>query len=160
MENSGSSLNLRKRRLESLKNTSSDPTTKVTSEISEKDVGHEVDVNEDGLGFKLISCARIVACFITIMVTTVIWELIMLVLLPWPYERIKQGNVYGHVTSRLIMWILGNPVKIEGAEFANERAVFISNHASAVDIFPTIWLTPTCTVSIAKKEIIRYPLLG
>lgn len=32
-----------------------------------------------------------------------IWALIMLVLLPWPYERIRQGNVYGHVTGRLMV---------------------------------------------------------
>ncbi|KAK9938499.1 hypothetical protein M0R45_015232 [Rubus argutus] len=41
-------------------------------------------------------------------------------------DRIRQGNVYGHVTGRLMMWILGNPVKIEGDEFTNERAIFIT----------------------------------
>lgn len=51
------------------------------------------------------------------------------------------------------MWILGNPVKIEGDKFTNERAIFISNHASPLDIFPIMWLTPTGTVGIAKKEV-------
>ncbi|XVF23472.1 hypothetical protein REPUB_Repub13aG0041900 [Reevesia pubescens] len=58
------------------------------------------------------------------------------------------------------MWILGNPIKIEGKEFSNERAIYISNHASPIDIFLVMWLTPTSTVGIAKKEIIWYPLFG
>ncbi|OVA10549.1 Phospholipid/glycerol acyltransferase [Macleaya cordata] len=94
------------------------------------------------------------------MFTTFIWALIMLVLLPWPYERIRQGNVYGHVTGRLLMWILGNPIKIEGTEFSNKRAIYISNHASPLDFFLVMWLIPTGTVGIAKKEIIWYPLIG
>jgi lysophosphatidate acyltransferase len=51
------------------------------------------------------------------------------------------------------MWILGNPIKIEGAEFSNKRAIYISNHASPLDIFLIMWLTPTGTVGIAKKEV-------
>lgn len=51
------------------------------------------------------------------------------------------------------MWILGNPIKIEGAEFSNERAIYICNHASPIDIFLIMWLTPTGTVGIAKKEV-------
>ncbi|RVW40249.1 1-acyl-sn-glycerol-3-phosphate acyltransferase [Vitis vinifera] len=58
------------------------------------------------------------------------------------------------------MWILGNPIKIEGAEYANTRAIYICNHASPIDIFLMMWLTPTGTVGIAKKEIVWYPLFG
>lgn len=53
----------------------------------------------------------------------------------------------------LQMWILGNPIKIEGAEYDKERAIYISNHASPIDIFLIMWLTPTGTVGIAKKEV-------
>lgn len=55
----------------------------------------------------------------------------------------------------LQIWILGNPVKIEGSEFADERAIYISNHASPVDVCLIMWLTPTGTVGIAKKEVLR-----
>lgn len=115
---------------------------------------------EDGWLSVVISWVRIVVCFVTMMCTTSIWALIMVVLLPWPYQRIRQGNIYGHFTGRLLMWILGNPIKIEGAEYSNERAIYISNHASPIDIFLIMWLTPTGTVGIAKKEIIWYPLFG
>ncbi|CAN4102716.1 unnamed protein product [Withania somnifera] len=94
------------------------------------------------------------------MFTTFIWAVIMLLLLPWPDQRIRQGNIYGHVTGRLMMWILGNPITIEGAEYSEETAIYISNHASPIDIFLVMWLTPTGTVGIVKKEIIWYPLFG
>nr|GMC76458.1 1-acyl-sn-glycerol-3-phosphate acyltransferase-like [Ipomoea batatas] len=60
----------------------------------------------------------------------------------------------------LQMWILGNPIKIENAEYCKERAIYVCNHASPIDIFLIMWLTPTGTVGIAKKEIIFYPLFG
>ncbi|KAL7087909.1 hypothetical protein ACP275_13G097100 [Erythranthe tilingii] len=108
----------------------------------------------------LTSWVRIVVCFVLMMLTTAIWAVIMVVLLPWPYQRIRQGNIYGHVTGKIMMWILGNPIKIEGAEYSNERAIYVSNHASPIDIFLVMWLIPTGTVGIAKKEIIYYPLFG
>ncbi|CAD5196310.1 1-acyl-sn-glycerol-3-phosphate acyltransferase-like [Musa acuminata AAA Group] len=117
-------------------------------------------VDEDGWATVVVSALRIVACFLTMTVTTFVWAVAMIPMLPWPYERIRQGNLYGHVTGRLMMWILGNPIKIEGSEFSDTRAIFICNHTSPIDIFLVMWLTPTGTVGIAKKEIIWYPLFG
>lgn len=54
------------------------------------------------------------------------------------------------------MWILGNPIKIENAEYCKERAIYVCNHASPIDIFLIMWLTPTGTVGIAKKEVFAY----
>ncbi|KAH7546704.1 hypothetical protein FEM48_Zijuj01G0229800 [Ziziphus jujuba var. spinosa] len=168
MDNSGSGSFMRNRRLESFLNTSSSPTYREKPKVSVKEEAaqkpkadvYQDDDDDDGWVLALISCIRIVTCFLTMMVTTFIWALIMLVLLPWPYERIRQGNIYGHVTGRLLMWILGNPRKIEGSEFSNKRAIYICNHASPLDIFLIMWLTPTGTVGIAKKEIMWYPLFG
>ncbi|KAM1873665.1 hypothetical protein ACFX13_007472 [Malus domestica] len=106
MENTGTSPLLRSRRLGSFLSTSSGPGVRGTPKIPVKKVGqtlrHDVCVGEDGWGSTLISCGRMATCFITVMVLTVIWAVIMVVLIPWPYERIKQGNVYGHVTGRLM----------------------------------------------------------
>ncbi|XP_074310927.1 1-acyl-sn-glycerol-3-phosphate acyltransferase-like [Silene latifolia] len=118
------------------------------------------DDNDDGLLSLLMYLVRILTCFVVILVTTLFWTFIMLLLLPWPYERARQGNYFGHFTGRLVVWILGNTVKIEGKEYAEKRAIYISNHASIIDMFLTMWLTPTGTVSIAKKEIVWYPLIG
>ncbi|KAK9089687.1 hypothetical protein Scep_028769 [Stephania cephalantha] len=124
------------------------------------DDSRDGSVDDDGWGAVVVSIVRIVTCFVTMMFTTFFWGVLMVLLLPWPYARIRQGNVYGHVTGRLLMWILGNPIKIEGAEFSNTRGIYICNHASPLDIFLIMWLTPTGTVGIAKKEIIYYPLFG
>lgn len=156
---------MRNRRLESFLDTNSTPNGKQTPKILVreevvKSPKSDVYVEDDGWISALISCVRIVVCFLSMMVTTFIWSLILLLLLPWPYERIRQGNIYGHVTGRMLMWILGNPIRIEGPEFSNERAIYVCNHASPIDIFLMMCLTPTGTVGIAKKEIIWYPLFG
>ncbi|RWW76994.1 hypothetical protein BHE74_00014872, partial [Ensete ventricosum] len=59
-------------------------------------------VDEDGWTTVAVSVLRIVACFLTMMVTTFVWAVVMILMLPWPYERIRQGNLYGHVTGRLM----------------------------------------------------------
>lgn len=156
---------MRNRRLESFLDTNSTPNGKQTPKILVREEvvrspKSDVYVEDDGWISALISCVRIVVCFLSMMVTTFIWSLILLLLLPWPYERIRQGNIYGHVTGRMLMWILGNPIRIEGTEFSNERAIYVCNHASPMDIFLVMWLTPSGTVGIAKKEIIWYPLFG
>lgn len=115
---------------------------------------------DNSWGAVALSIVKIVACFLAMMITTFFWAIVMLILLPWPYERIKQGNAYGHVTGRMLMWILGNPIEIRGAEYSNLKAIYVSNHASPLDIFLIMWLTPIGTVGIAKKEIIWYPLFG
>lgn len=49
-------------------------------------------------------------------------------------------------------------MKIEGSEYSNTKAIYISNHASPIDIFLIMWLTPTGTVGIAKKEVYNWLL--
>ncbi|KAK3143666.1 hypothetical protein QOZ80_4AG0303350 [Eleusine coracana subsp. coracana] len=115
---------------------------------------------DDGWAASLVSAVRVAVCFVAMMVTTAAWAAVMLLLLPWPCERIRQGNLYDHVTGRMLLWILGNPIKVEGLEHLNNRGIFICNHASPLDIFHVMWLAPTGTVGIAKKEIIWYPLFG
>lgn len=61
------------------------------------------DNDNDGWFPVLISWMRIVVCFVSMMLTTFIWAVIMVVLLPWPYQRIRQGNIYGHVTGKMLV---------------------------------------------------------
>lgn len=111
MENTGSSAFMRNRRLESFLNTSSGQRVEETPKVSVKEVEPERRLKSDifssysdeGLLLDIISWIRIIICFVSMMVTTFIWALIMLVLIPWPYERIRQGNIYGHVTGRMLV---------------------------------------------------------
>lgn len=75
----------------------------VKEEVEKKRKADAFAEEDDGLVAVLVSWIRIVVCFVTMMFTTFIWALIMLVLFPWPYQRIRQGNIYGHVTGRLLV---------------------------------------------------------
>lgn len=109
MENSGGGALLRNRRFESFLDTSCGQSVEETPKILVKDESRErprYDVyadDDDGWVSAIISWIRLVTCFVSMMVTTFIWALIMVVLIPWPYERIKQGNIYGHVTGRMLV---------------------------------------------------------
>lgn len=74
------------------------------------DISIEDKNNEEGWGCVMISWIRIGACFAMMTITTLIWGLIMVLLLPWPYQRIRQGNMYGHVTGRLLVIKLIIPI--------------------------------------------------
>ncbi|GLT62087.1 hypothetical protein SLA2020_347510 [Shorea laevis] len=89
MENTGGGSFLRNRRLESFLHTNSVPNVRETWKNSGKEVTLQRPlkdvlsyVDDDGWIPTLISCVRIVTCFVILMVTTFIWALIMLVLLP------------------------------------------------------------------------------
>lgn len=59
--------------------------------------------DDDRFWTVILSVFRIVVCFLVMMVTTALWAVVMVVLLPWPYERVRQGNLYGHVTGRMLV---------------------------------------------------------
>ncbi|KAJ6770596.1 1-ACYL-SN-GLYCEROL-3-PHOSPHATE ACYLTRANSFERASE ALPHA [Salix purpurea] len=127
MDNPGGGSLMRNRRLESFLDTNSTANGKQTPKIlmREEEVvkcsKSDVYVDDDGWISALISCVRIVVCFLSMMVTTFVWSLILLLLLPWPYERIRQGNIYGHVTGRMLIWyrifgqlyVLANHLRID-----------------------------------------------
>ncbi|KAG7953795.1 hypothetical protein I3843_12G128200 [Carya illinoinensis] len=136
MENSGTSSFLRTRRLESCFNASSSLSVKETPKRSAKEELRskrraDIYLDEDGWGSVLISWIRIVLCFLTMMVTTFLWASIMLVLIPWPYERIRQGNIYGHVTGRLM--IIWYPLFGQLYVLANHLRIDRSNPTAAIE---------------------------
>ncbi|KAL5972660.1 hypothetical protein ACLOJK_039465 [Asimina triloba] len=60
-------------------------------------------VEDDSWIAVLVSWLRIVTCFVLLTVTTFVWAVVMLVLVPWPAERIKQGNIYGHLSGKMLV---------------------------------------------------------
>ncbi|KAM3396225.1 hypothetical protein P3S68_005231 [Capsicum galapagoense] len=122
----------------------------------------EVYGDDDGWVIMLISWIRMLICVVVMMFTTLIWAVIYYVVassLAISKDKAREylGTCYWKIDG---MWILGNPITIEGLEYSEETAIYISNHASLIDIFLIMWLTPTGTVGIAKKEIIWYLFIG
>ncbi len=87
---------------------------------------------------------------------------ILVTLLPWRVGRIRVTNVFGNWIGRSVMWCAGSEITVEGLEHvsADRPAIYACNHTSLLDAFTTIWLTPSGTVGVAKKEVFYYPFYG
>lgn len=95
-------------------------------------------------------------------VATFVFAVGCLFLLPWRAVRIRLCNHFGHTTGRLCLWLAGAKVPPQAARDGRARfpAIYVSNHTSVLDIFLGIWLAPTGTCGIAKKQIVWYPFFG
>jgi len=108
------------------------------------------------------SHARVVAGCVFMLVTTLVQVGLLIVLLPSRTLRIKACNHYGSLVGRAIVWLSGSTLSVEGAEHLDggRPAIYISNHASPLDIFIAMWQSPVGTVGVAKKSVIFYPFIG
>ncbi len=88
--------------------------------------------------------------------------LALIPIIPWHERRIRLSNHLGTVLGSGIMWISGCTVTVRGQENFQEGrpVIFAGNHTSIFDAFTSIWLSPTGTVGVAKKQIIYYPFYG
>jgi 1-acyl-sn-glycerol-3-phosphate acyltransferase len=88
--------------------------------------------------------------------------LCLIPLIPWRERRIKLTNAFGTFAGSGIMRISGCDVTVRGREHvaADRPAIYAGNHTSIYDAFTSIWLSPSGTVGVAKKEIIYYPFYG
>jgi len=75
---------------------------------------------------------------------------------PWPVDRL------GVVWSRWILKACGIQVDVAGLERIDPKRcyVLISNHASDFDIWATLGALPMRVRFVAKKELLRVPVLG
>lgn len=87
---------------------------------------------------------------------------LLVLLLPFRSLRIRTCNVAAHLVGPFLMWMGGCRTPVSGREHLDSRrpAIYVSNHASAADIFITIGLAPTGTAGVAKRELLRIPFLG
>lgn len=117
---------------------------------------------QEGLVEKLSSYARVATGCVFMLITTIIQVLVLIVLLPSRTARIKACNFYGSVAGAGIVWISGSSLNVRGVENLDRKrpAIYISNHASPLDIFIAMWKSPVGTVGVAKKSVIFYPFIG
>jgi lysophosphatidate acyltransferase len=93
---------------------------------------------------------------------TAVFLVALVLFLPSRATRIRVGNVYGTWAGRGMAWLTGSQFVIRGEEHADGQrpAIYLANHTSIIDIFLGIWLSPTGTCGIGKKEVIWYPFFG
>lgn len=110
-----------------------------------------------------INLLKLTAGFLFVGLTLILAMLILIPLLPWHRLRIVVTNHVGtFMGSVMVRYIAGCKVTVDGLEHrdAQHSAIFAGNHTTTLDAFTSIWLSPTGTVGVAKREIIYYPFYG
>jgi 1-acyl-sn-glycerol-3-phosphate acyltransferase len=110
----------------------------------------------------LVSLLRLLVGFVCIAVLVLTMLPILVILLPWRVGRIRVTNAWGTAMGASVLWCSGCKITFVGREHvsADRPAIYAFNHTSTLDAFTTIWLTPSGTVGVAKKEVLFYPFYG
>lgn len=95
-------------------------------------------------------------------VLAIVFFPICFLLLPWRGLRVRLANVYGKMVGRTGVWLIGARPLIHDRERLNGSfpAIYVSNHASNLDIALGMWLCPIGGCGVAKKEVARVPFFG
>ncbi len=111
---------------------------------------------------RIVSVLRLLAGAAFMAALTVPFLVVCVLLLPSRRMRIHVGNAFGHIIGRSCLAVAGVQVDPAVAEAcaAQAPAIFVSNHASILDILVGIWLAPYGTCGIGKKEVVWYPFFG
>lgn len=110
----------------------------------------------------LKSAIRLTFGFIYMALTTLIFMVIAVLLLPFRVTRVKACNWYGHIAGRGVTWFAGLTPHVKHHERLKSQnpAIFVMNHTSTVDAFLGVWLCPIGACGVFKKEIVRVPFYG
>jgi 1-acyl-sn-glycerol-3-phosphate acyltransferase len=87
--------------------------------------------------------------------------ILSILIFPIDYKR-KVSNPLMKIWTNVVLFIYGIKVNVSGAENvdASKGKIYISNHASYLDIFVQLAKLPDNVRMIYKKEINRIPILG
>lgn len=110
----------------------------------------------------MISLLRFLTGFTWLALCSVVYLVAAVLLLPWRVVRIKTSNLYGKVVGRVIVALAGvKPVVKNHQGLAGSMpAIYVSNHASTLDMFLCIWLCPFGGCGVFKKEVVWIPFFG
>jgi 1-acyl-sn-glycerol-3-phosphate acyltransferase len=108
-------------------------------------------------GMELLYAAYVLASFGVGLV--LLW--IMIAMTP---NRMRAGRLM-RFAARLMLYVAGIPVQMEGKEFLEEAAkggacIFAPNHSSYVDVLVTAALLPAGVRFVAKGETMKMPFIG
>ena len=94
------------------------------------------------------------------------WSLLcmclMILALPFRTLRVRLGNFCGKMIGPVVSWLVGAKITNPDSKKLNSSkpAIFVTNHASALDIFIGMALCPYGGCGVGKKEILRIPFFG
>ncbi|MBM4282711.1 MAG: 1-acyl-sn-glycerol-3-phosphate acyltransferase [Deltaproteobacteria bacterium] len=143
-----------------LTTSSTTATAHTAAPTQERVVGPADGVDED-LSF-IETWLRLSAGLLWVGLCSTVFLFVLFLFLPSRAARIRVGNVYGTWAGRGMAWLTGSRCVIRGEEHADgaRPAIYLANHTSIIDIFLGIWLSPTGTCGVGKKEVIWYPFFG
>ena len=105
--------------------------------------------------------ARITLCFLWSapwLIPTVVGALL---LLPFRGLRVRLGNAVAKAIGYPVMFLLGIRPRVHNAQgLRAQRAIFVANHTSTLDLILASALCPFGGSGTAKKEILRVPVIG
>lgn len=106
--------------------------------------------------------ARFTLGFLVIILLTVPTLLGAILLLPSRKLRVRLGNLYGKAIGWTCVKLAGTRLHVRHAERLDPRrpAIYIANHASALDVWVGVYLCPVGGVGAAKKELAYVPFFG
>ena len=87
---------------------------------------------------------------------------LMILALPFRTLRVRIGNFCGKKIGPVVSWLIGAKIINPDSEKLNSSkpAIFVSNHASALDVFIGMALCPYGGCGVGKKEILKIPFFG
>ena len=118
------------------------------------------------MGAKKVNLVSLSLRFIIGFTWLSLWSLVsiilMIIFLPFRNLRIRLGNFTGKIIGPFITRITGTKVNYSNYDKIHETkpAIYVMNHASALDIFVGMALCPYGACGVGKKEIIKIPFFG
>ena len=118
------------------------------------------------MGAKKVNIVSLSIRFIIGFVWLSFWSLIsiglMIICLPFRNLRIKLGNLTGKIIGPVVTRITGTKIKYSNYSKIHDTkpAIYVMNHASALDIFVAMALCPYGGCGVGKKEIVKIPFFG
>ena len=94
------------------------------------------------------------------------WSLLcmclMILALPFRTLRVRLGNFCGKMIGPVVSWLVGAKITNPDSKKLNSSkpAIFVTNHASALDVFIGMALCPYGGCGVGKKEILKIPFFG
>ena len=91
------------------------------------------------------------------------WSLLcmclMILALPFRTLRVRLGNFCGKMIGPVVSWLVGAKITNPDSDKLNSSrpAIFVTNHASALDVFIGMALCPYGGCGVGKKEILKIP---